>query len=120
LIIEVARPDLDEVEAMLGVLMPAGSYRDRGSGRLLVHSSRYDHLDRARRRARFTLRIDETGPGGARTVERRFDVRLFVQDELPDLARRTGLRLIADHGGFGGELRGAGSEVQVLRFEVAA
>ena len=115
LIIEVARPDFDGIEAALGALLPSGSHALE-SGGLLLHSSRYDSLDRAARRAQFTLRIDRTPRDGAPPVERHFDVRLFAPGELATVAEDAGLSLLDDRGGFDGEPPSSSSEIQLLRF----
>jgi SAM-dependent methyltransferase len=116
LIIEVANPDFPAIERSLGELVPAGAYRDEQRGVLMLHSSRYDAIDLGRRRATFTLRIDETADDGVTaTFVREFEVRLFPPDELSDLLEESGFSVLEVLGDFDGAGLSDDAEIQLVR-----
>lgn len=116
LVIEVANPDFASIAGSLGQLQPAGIHRDDDRGVTLVHSSRYDLVDETARRASFTWRIDERGPGDrTATFVREFDVRLFPASELTALMHEAGLSVVESMGDFRGNPLTESSQVQLHR-----
>ncbi|MDH3227363.1 MAG: class I SAM-dependent methyltransferase [Thermoleophilia bacterium] len=101
LLLEVANPDFSAIERSVGALVPAGTHRDEEREVLMLHSSRYDSVDLERRRATFTLRIDERADDGSSAVfVREFDVRLFSPAELRALLEETGFEVLDVYGDF--------------------
>ncbi len=119
-VFDVAVPDLDAIDGQLGVVTPGGVWRDEATGVTLVHSARFDRVDRRAGNVAFTAQIDEIDPDGAVTTHLRPHlVHLFPPSELWELVVAAGLEVRAVYGDFAGGPLEPGSERQVVRCGVA-
>ena len=115
-VFDVAVPDLDAIEDQLGAVAPGGVWRDGDSGVTLVHSARFDSVDRRTGTVGFTAQIDEVGPdGGVTTHLRPHTVHLFPPSELWELIVDGGMEVRAVHGDFRGGPLEPGAERQIVR-----
>lgn len=119
-VFDVAVPDLDAIGDQLGVTTPGGVWRDE-SGVTLVHSARFDSVDRPAGNVAFTAQIDEIdGDGTVTTHLRPHLVHLFPPSELWELLAGAGLEVRAVYGDFGGGPLESRSEHQIVRCGVGA
>jgi SAM-dependent methyltransferase len=119
-VFDVAVPDLDAISDQLGVVTPGGVWRDGEAGVTLVHSARFDSVDRRAGNVAFTAKVDEIdGDGTVTTHLRPHLVHLFPPSELWELVADAGLEMRAVYGDFGGGPLAPGSAHQVVRCGVA-
>ena len=119
-VFDVAVPDLDAIEAQLGAVAPGEIWRDTDSGITLVHSSRFDRVDRAAGNVAFTAQIDEiAADGGVTTHVRPHVVHLFPPSEMWELMSDAGMEVRAVLGDFAGGPLEPGVERQIVRCGVA-
>jgi SAM-dependent methyltransferase len=120
-VFDVAVPDLDAIGDRLGIVTPGGVWRDAETGVTLVHSARFDSVDRCAGNVAFTAQIDEIDEdGGVTTYLRHHLVHLFPPSELWELVVEAGLEMRAVHGDFDGGPLGSRSERQIVRCGVAS
>jgi SAM-dependent methyltransferase len=116
LVFDVAVPDLDAIERQLGVATPGCVWRDPDTGVTLVHSARFDHVDRGAGNVAFTAQVDEVDGAGAVTTHLRPHlVHLFPSSELWELVSDAGLEVRAMYGNFAGGPLEPGAERQIVR-----
>ena len=119
-VFDVAVPDLDAIEAQLGAVAPGEVWHDADSGVSLVHSARFDRVDRAAGNVAFTAQIDEiAADGGVTTHLRPHVVHLFPPTELWELLSDAGMEVRAVLGDFAGGPLEPGAERQIVRCAVA-
>lgn len=119
-VFDVAVPDLDAIEDQLGAVAPGVVWRDGDSGVTLIHSARFDSVDRRTGNVGFTAQIDEIGPdGGIRTHLRPHTVHLFPPSEMWELIVDAGMEVRAVYGDFAGGPLEPGAERQIVRCGVA-
>lgn len=117
---DVAVPDLDGIERLLGEVQTGATWRDMDSGVTLAHSAWFESVDRDTGTVAFTARIDEDPPGGATVTHLRpHTVHLFDPSELWELLVDAGLEVRAVYGGFDAGPLEPGSERQIYRCGVA-
>lgn len=120
LVFDVAVPDLDAIAGQLGVMTPGGVWRDGQTGVTLVHSARFDSVDRRAGNVAFTAQIEEIDVDGAVTTHlRHHHVHLFAPSELWELVAEAGLEMRAVYGDFDGGPLEPGSERQIVRCGIA-
>ena len=115
-VFDVAVPDLDMIEAQLGTVAPGEVWRDSDSGNTLVHSARFDKVDRVTGNVEFTAKIEEIAPDGGVTTHLRLHVvHLFPTSELWELIVDAGMEVRAVHRDFAGGPLEPGAERQIVR-----
>lgn len=118
LILDVAVPDPRDIAGAIGEVQAVGSHVDSHTGTRVDQTARYDSYDPDAQLLRFTLIIEESAAGGARSRrERPYAVHLYAPDDLRRLALAADLRPIDAYADFDQSPLTAAADRQVHRFE---
>jgi SAM-dependent methyltransferase len=116
MVFDLAVPYFSAIRDLVGTILDTGHSMDEATGDLLLHTATFDAVDPGPGEVRLRIMVDRIHPDGGRTVvERPHHLHLYEPDEIPPIAERAGLEVIAVHGGFHGEPLDADSERHVWR-----
>ena len=100
-IFDLSVPDLDDIAAQLGEVLPTGHSIDIDTQAVLTHTAMYDAIDADTRTLDFRVIIDRVFPDGSGAHdERPHHVHLFTPDEVRQLVHDAGLEVVSVHAGF--------------------
>ena len=116
-IFDLSVPDIDDISARLGEIIPTGQYVDPATGVRLAHTAVYDAIDASHRTLDFRVVVDRTFPDGTTAHDERLHhVHLYEPDEVHTLVTDAGLEVLTLHAGFHSEpFDAVRSERQVWR-----